>query len=173
MEETDKLIEEWENKLSIYLDKDTNCVTNINSILEIKNNLIKLLGNQKEDDIMFYKSLIENTYMYLTRSLKSRKIKLLNDLNFIWNRIEKHKKMSEVNKTNFNALVKDYKKSAEEILTAKQNNTILNWVKNDKIETLEEIKNDLNEIMAYHIRLIECFSITVEHEKNFFCGNKN
>ena len=173
MEETDRLIEEWENKLSTYLDKEIICITNINSILEIKNNLIKLLGNQKEDDIMFYKSLIENTYMYLTRSLKSRKIKLLNDLNFIWNRIEKHKKMSEVNKTNFNALVKDYRKSAEEILIAKQNNTILNWVKNDKIETLEEIKNDLNEIMSYHIRLIECFSVTVEHEKNFFCGNKN
>jgi Lhr-like helicase len=102
-----------------------------------------------------------------------RKIKLLNDLNFIWNRIETYKKMSEVNKTNFNALVKDYRKCAEDIMIAKQHNTVLNWVKNDKIENLEEIKNDLNEIMSYHTRLIDCFLVTVEHEKNFFCGNKN
>ena len=173
MEETDRLIEEWELRLASYLDKETNCITNINSILEIKNNLIKLLGNQKKDDVLFYKSLIESTHFYLTKSLNMRKIKLLNDLNFIWNRIETYKKMSEVNKTNFNALVKDYRKCAEDIMIAKQHNTVLNWVKNDKIENLEEIKNDLNEIMSYHTRLIDCFLVTVEHEKNFFCGNKN
>jgi hypothetical protein len=173
MEETDRIIEEWELSLSSYLDKEILCMTNINSIVEIKNNLIKLLGNQKKDDIMFYKSLIESTHFYLTKSLNMRKVKLLNDLNFIWNRIESYKKMSEVNKTNFSALVKDYRKCSEDIMLAKQHNTNLNWVKNDKIENLEDIKNDLNEIMAYHTRLIDCFSITVDHERNFFCGNKH
>ena len=173
MEETDRIIEEWTTSLNSYLDKEAQCITNINSILEIKNNLIKLLGNQKKDDIMFYKSLIESTHFYLTKSLNMRKVKLLNDLNFIWNRIESYKKMSEVNKTNFNALVKDYRKCSEDIMLAKQHNTTLNWVKNDKIENLEDIKNDLNEIMAYHTRLIDCFLITVEHERSFFCGNKH
>jgi len=53
------------------------CASNINSIIEIKNNLKNLLGHQDKDDIIFYKSIINNSIFYLSDSLKIRKIKVL------------------------------------------------------------------------------------------------
>jgi len=60
MDNTDKNILEWEEKFNKYIDLESKCNVGINSIIEIKNNLKKLLGNQKKDDIQFYKSLIDN-----------------------------------------------------------------------------------------------------------------
>jgi hypothetical protein len=61
MENTDKNILQWEEMFNKYCELELKCVNNINGILEIKNNLKKLLGNQKKDDILFYKSLIDNS----------------------------------------------------------------------------------------------------------------
>jgi hypothetical protein len=170
MENTDKTILEWEEKFNKYMEFENICNTNINNIIEIKNNLKKLLGNQKKDDIQFYKSLIDNSYFYLNSSLKIRKIKFLKDLNYIWNMIDERKQMDEINKLNFIALLKDYRKLSEDIINAKKNNTTLTWVKNDMVENLAEIEHDLDEIMEYHIKLIEFFSSSVMIEKAFYCG---
>ena len=51
MENTDKNISEWEEKFNTYCELETKCISNICSISEIKNNLKKLLGNQKKDDL--------------------------------------------------------------------------------------------------------------------------
>ena len=149
---------------------ETKCITNINSIAEIKNNLKRLLGNQKKDDIIFYRAIIDNSYFYLSNSLKIRKIKFLKDLNNIWIQIDERKQMDEINKSNFNSLLKDYKKMSDEVVQAKHNNTILTWVKDDKIENLQDLENTFNEIMDYHTKLIEFFSSSVELEKVFYCG---
>lgn len=170
MEYIEKNILEWEDKFNKYCELESKCINDINSISEIKNNLNKLLGKQKGDDILFYKSLIENTYFYLSNSLKIRKIKFLRDLNFLWEQIDERKHMDEVNKVNFGALLKDYRKMSEDIVIAKKNNTILTWVKDDKVETLENLENDFTEIMDYHIKLIEFFTSGVELEKAFYCG---
>ena len=170
MENTDKNILIWEEKFNKYIDFETKCNVGINSIIEIKNNLKKLLGNQKKDDLLFYKSLIDNSYFYLTSSLKIRKIKLLKDLNFIWAMIDERKSMEEVNKLNFISLLKDYRKMSEDIINAKKNNTMLTWVKDDKVENLAELEHELYEIMEYHLKLIEFFSSSVEIEKAFYCG---
>jgi hypothetical protein len=170
MENTDKNILEWEEKFTKYTDYENKCILNINGIAEIKNNLTKLLGNQKKDDILFYKSLIDNSHFYLTNSLKIRKMKFLKDLNYIWGQIDARKTMDEVNKSNFVALLKDYRKMADDILQAKKNNTILTWVKDDKVENLQDLENEFKEIMDYHMKLIEFFSSSVELEKAFYCG---
>ncbi len=170
MENTDKNILEWEEKFNNYCEFEIKCINNINSISEIKNNLKKLLGNQKKDDIIFYKSLIDNSHFYLSSSLKIRKIKFLKDLNYIWSQIDQRKQMDEVNKSNFMALLKDYRKMAEDIAQAKHNNTMLTWVKDDKVESLQELENDFKEIMDYHKKLIEFFSASIELEKAFYCG---
>jgi len=170
MENTDKYILEWEEKFTKYCDIEIKCNQNINLISEIKNNLTKLLGNQKKDDILFYKSLIDNSHFYLTNSLKIRKIKFLKDLNYIWNQIDERKSMDELNKSNFMSLIKDYRKMAEDIMQAKKNNTILTWVKDDKVENLQDLEDEINEIMEYHMKLIEFFSSSVELEKAFYCG---
>jgi hypothetical protein len=170
MENTDKNIVEWEEKFNKYLELEIKCNAGINSIIEIKNNLKKLLGNQKKDDILFYKSLIDNSHFYLTSSLKIRKIKLLKDLNYIWALIDERKSMEEVNKLNFMSLLKDYRKMSEDIINAKKNNTMLTWVKNDMIENMVELEHEFHEIMEYHIKLIEFFSSSVMIEQTFYCG---
>ena len=170
MENTDKNILDWEDKFNKYLDFESKCNTNINMIIEIKNNLKKLLGNQKKDDLQFYKSLIDNSFFYLTSSLKIRKIKFLKDLNYIWGLIDERKSMDEVNKLNFMAILKDYRKLSEDIINAKKNNTVLTWVKDDKVANLGDIENEFCEIMEYHSKLIEFFSSSVEIEKTFYCG---
>jgi hypothetical protein len=170
MDNTDKNIINWEEKFNRYCDLETKCIANIAAISEIKNNLKKLLGNQKKDDIVFYKSLIDNSHFYLLSSLKIRKIKFLKDLNYLWTQIDERKQMDEVNKSNFIALIKDYRKMAEDIMQAKKNNTILTWVKDDKVENLQDLENDFHEIMDYHTKLIDFFSSNVELEKAFYCG---
>lgn len=170
MENTDTNMLKWDDYFTQYCNYEKKCIENINAIGEIKNNLKKLLGNQKKDDILFYKSLIESSYFYLTNSLKVRKIKFLKDLNFIWSRIDERKQMDEVNKSNFMALLKDYDKMADDINSAKKNNTILTWVKDDKVESLQDLEKDFDEILEYHVKLIEFFSSSVELEKAFYCG---
>ena len=170
MDNTDKNLLDWEEKFTHYSTCELVCINNINSINDIKNNLKKLLGNQKKDDILFYKSLIDNSHFYLLNSLKIRKIKFLKDMNYLWSKIDERKQMDEINKSNFLSLLKDYRKMSEDILSAKNNNTMLIWVKDDKVESLNELEKDFKEIMDYHIKLIEFFASNVELEKAFYCG---
>ncbi len=170
METTDTNILKWDEYFNQYCAYEKKCIESIGAIGEIKNNLKKLLGNQKKDDILFYKSLIESSHFYLTNSLKVRKIKFLKDLNHIWSRIDERKQMDEVNKSNFMSLLKDYDKMADDINSAKKNNTVLTWVKDDKVESLQDLEKDFYEIMEYHVKLIEFFSSSVELEKAFYCG---
>ena len=161
----------WEAKFINYIEFEKQCLANLNNIYEIKQNLITLLGKQKKDDITFYKSIIDNSYFYLTNSLKIRKTKFVKDLNTIWYEIDSFKQMDEINRGNFMALLKDYQKMADDINYAKQNNTILYWVKDDKIESLQHIEKDMNEILTYHITIIEYLNNFIEIEKNFYCGS--
>ena len=163
----------WENYYSTYCEIENACMQSIGSMGEIKNNLTKLLGNQKEDDIIFYKSIIDNSYFYLNSSLKIRKVKFLKDLNSIWKLIDDRKQMDEINKNNFSLLLKDYHKMAEDINFAKKNNTVLKWVKDDKIESLRELENDMSEIMKYHVTLMTYYKKFVDLEKSFYCNDDN
>ena len=170
MDSTDNKLLIWEEQFTKYCKYENNCIQNINFIGEIKNNLNKYLGKQKKDDILFYKSLIETSHFYLINALKIRKIKLLKDMNYLWGKIDERKTMDEVNKSNFMALLKDYRKMSEDISQAKKNNTILTWVKDDKIENLQNFENEFKEIIDYHVNLIEFFNSIVELEKTFYCG---
>jgi hypothetical protein len=102
--------------------------------------------------------------------IKIRKIKILNDLNNIWSRIDERKHMDKINENNFSALIKDYTKLIDDIETAKKNNTTLSWVKNNKIESLYDLEKDMYEILNYHLKLIDFFYLTVELEMTFYCG---
>lgn len=170
MNNVEENIIKWESKFSIYLEYDYKCSTLINQINEIKNNLKKLLGNQKPDDIVFYKSLIDNSYFYLTNSLKIRKLKFIKDINYIWNKLDIKKEIDELNKSNFQALMKDYRKMSDDINQARKNNTLLTWVKDDRIESLQEIEVEMEEILEYHLKLIQFFHSSIELEKIFYCG---
>jgi len=170
MDDTDSKLLIWEEQFNEYCVYETKCLNNIDSINEIKNNLKKYLGKQKKDDLLFYKSLIETSHFYLVNALKIRKIKLLKDMNYLWAKIDERKNMDEVNKTNFLAMIKDYRKNSEDIMSAKNNNTVLKWVKDDKVESLHELEEEFSEIINYHIKLIKFFSSSVDLEKAFYCG---
>jgi hypothetical protein len=170
MDNFDKYLLEWEEKFNLYCELELKCITNIALINELKVNLKKYLGNQKKDDLLFYNSIIENSYFYLQNSLKIRQIKFCKDLNWIWQQVNDKKSMDEVNKINFMSLLKDFKKIIDDIILAKRNNTILTWVKDDKIESVEQIQHDMEEIMDYHLKLMQFFYSNVELEKVFYCG---
>jgi hypothetical protein len=170
MDTVEENIHNWETKFNRYIDMEIKCNILIKQIGEIKTNLKKLIGNQKTDDIVFYKSLVENSFFYLTNSLKIRKIKLLKDINHIYNQLDKKKIMEELNKSNFSSFLKEYRKVADEINQAKKNSTALTWVKDDRIESLQETEKEMNEIMDYHLNIIEFFHSSVELEKIFYCG---
>jgi len=170
MNNVEENISKWEEEFNVYIETENKCNALINEISEIKNNLKKLLGSQKPDDVVFYKSLIDNSFFYLTNSLKIRKIKMTKDLNHIWNQLDNKKVIEELNKANFQTLMKDYRKMADDINQAKKNNTALTWVKDDRVESLHEIEKEMEEIMEYHLKLIQFFHSSVELEKIFYCG---
>lgn len=170
MDIAEENINNWELKVSRYVDVELKCFSLIEQIGEIKTNLRKLIGNQKNDDVIFYKSLVENSYFYLTNSLKIRKIKMLKDINYIYSRLDEKKSLEELDKSNFSSFLKDYRRVCDEIDQAKKNNTALTWVKNDRILSLQEIEKEMNEILDYHLSIIDFFYSTVELEKTFYCG---
>ena len=77
----------WQEQYNKYCELEKLCNININYIIDIKNNLINLVGYHDKDDIIFYQSIINNSIFYLSNSLKIRKIKFLNDLNNLWLKI--------------------------------------------------------------------------------------
>ena len=163
-------INNWTKLFTDYCDCEKICTDNLNVIGEIKNNLKKLLGNQKKDDIIFYKAIIENSYYYLSNCLKIRKIKFLKDINYIWSIIDTQTQIDEINKHNFTTLMKDYNKMVDDINTSKKNNTVLTWVKNDTVENLHDLEKDIYEILEYHFKLIKSLSEIIELEKLFYHG---
>jgi hypothetical protein len=169
MEHVEENISKWTTDFDTYIDTETKCLKLMESIGEIKTNLKKLIGNQKKDDIIFYKSLVENSYFYLSNSLKIRKIKFLKDINYVYEKLNK-KSLDELNKSNFSAFLKDYRKIADDINQARKNSTELTWVKDDNIANLTEIEKDMKDFMEYHLNLIEFFHSSVELEKKFYCG---
>jgi hypothetical protein len=84
MNNSKELLEKWTNIFDEYLQNEIECNKKLSIINNIIVNLNKLLGNQKTDDLTFYISIINNSYFYLTNSMKILKIKFMKDLNNIW-----------------------------------------------------------------------------------------
>lgn len=163
----------WEKQFNLYLNKEVECTNALSSILIIKNTLTSLIGNQRIDDIIFYKSIINSSYFYLSESLKKRKLKMINDLNYIWAKIDSKKSLNELNKGNFASLLKDFKKLIDDVIIARKHNTVLAWVKDDTIMSLLDIETEINNILNYHLRIITSFCISIKNEELFYCSNKN
>lgn len=173
MDSIEKIINSWDKIFKDYQEAEAKCNNHIHNILEIKNNLSKLIGNQRKDDILFYKSIIENSYYYLEKSLEVRKLKFIKDLNYIWHKIDDRKTLTELNNSNFATLLKDFRKVVDDMYIAKLNNTSLSWVKDDTIISLEETYKEIDDILNYHLRLIKSFQDSVMNEYSFFCVQKN
>jgi hypothetical protein len=52
----------WNEKFEKCLSKIRKCEENINFILQVKDNLNNMIGNQIRDDVHFYKSMISNSF---------------------------------------------------------------------------------------------------------------
>lgn len=162
----------WEEKFNFYLLIETKCIEFISSMGEIKNKLTTLIGNQRTDDIIFYKSIINSSYYYFNESLKVRKLKYIKDLTYIWKKIDDKKSIVELNNSSFSSLLKDFSKLFEDIAIAKQYNTPLSWVKDDKVISVKEIEEELTDILAYHLNIISFFHTSIKNECEFYCSHK-
>jgi hypothetical protein len=157
----------WNNIFDQYINLDIKCSEYIDTIKEIKENLSTLLGDQKKDDIVFYRSIIDNSYFYLSSSIKTRKIKFLKDLNCIAKKININKEIDCINKSNYSFILKEYIKIQYSI-DKNKSNTILTWVKNNRIESLQEFEKDMTEAIKYHYELLINLSQFIELEKIFY-----
>ena len=110
MSKIEENIQKWETLFTTYLEFENKCSSLLNEIQVIKNNLKKLLGNQKQDDLLFYKSMIDNSYFFFTNSLKIKKLKLIKDLNHIWSELDSKKTVDELTIQTFQNIIKDYKR---------------------------------------------------------------
>jgi len=165
----DENINEWNTFFNDYCLYESNCISKLNNLVDIKNNFKNLLGNQDKDDVLFYKSLIENSYFYFTNSLKIRQIKFLKDLNNL-NSIFIDKKLDEINKNNFIIIINNYKKICENINNSKKNNISFNWIKYDKIDSITDFETNMYELLNYHLKLICYLSICIDLEVEFYCN---
>lgn len=167
MDNINSNITKWNDIFQKYIEILKKSEENINNITEIKNNLNNLIGKQINDDVIFYKSIIENSCFYLNNSLKVRQIKFFKDLNYLWKQVNEYSNNNTKN-INFNDLLTDYKKKAESIINAVNNNTNLRWVKNDKIDSLIQFENEMNQILNYHLQLFEFFLEYSNLEMKFY-----
>ena len=166
-DQNEENINEWINIFNNYNNYELNCSNKLINLLEIKNNFKNLLGNQDKDDLLFYKSLIDNSYYYFTNSLKIRQIKFLKDINNIYSIISNNK-FNEINRNNFLILIKDYKNIIKNINNTKNKSILLNWIKDDKVDYIIEFETNMHEILNYHLKLICYLSICIDLEKEFF-----
>ena len=168
-----KIISVWEEKFDKYLESEKKCDEFIIQIYNIKNRLTGLIGNQRKDDIIFYKAIINSSHFYLSESLKKLKFKFINDLNYIWNKMNPNKKVVELNRNIFIILIRDFQKIFDDITISRQHNTLLTWVKDDVFINLQDIEKEMNDIISYHTILINSFLVTCKNEADFYCKNKN
>jgi hypothetical protein len=173
MEDKDEIILNWENNYNNYIKIENECNIKINKIIEMKNNLLHILNNQRQDDVIFYKAIIENSCFYLTKSLKIRKIKLLNDIKTINKQLNKNEDEDDsINIDNiFTIFIKNFKKIYDEINEDIKNKTNLKWVKEDNIRDLTIVINNMMNILEYHYKILNNFTKIVDIEYNFYCND--
>ena len=161
----------WTEIINNYNSIEQECLHNINNINEIKNTFNNLLGNQNKDDVIFYTSLINNSYYYLFNSIKIRKNKFIKDLNLLWYKKNNNKYIDDINKSNIIILFKDYQTMADDIKYAHDNSNSLAWVKKDIVDSMNELEANMNEILNYHMNIINHFSDFIKLEIDFYCGD--
>jgi hypothetical protein len=171
MDKVDENISKWSTMFDEYLEIDNNSTILLGKINEVKNNIKKIIGKQNMDDIMFYKSMLENSHFYLSNSLKIRKIKFQKDLTNIYNIIDSTKKFDDISKPNFLLLLKDYRKIVDEYYLTKKNSSTLAWIKDEKLNNFNDIEKDMSETMMYHITLMTVMNSMIKVEQQFYCGN--
>ena len=171
MIENDKNCKLWLSKFVEYFNFVSQCEKDIIDISNIKKDIDALIGKQGENDIIFYKGLIDNSYYFYSKSLKIRKRKMLNDLNHIYQIICKKSSIENLNRTNFETILKKYIQVKMDTSILQKNATKLTWVKSDIIEDLNHFEKEIESTLEYHMKIISYFHQCLELEKAFFCGS--
>lgn len=170
MEKVDENIKKWSEMFDKYIEIESNSTMLLIKINELKNNINKIIGKQNEDDVIFYKSMLDNSYFYLFNSFKIRKIKFQKDITNIFNKIDTSNKFEDINKPNFMLLMKDYRKVVDDYETAKKQSSLLAWIKDEKLNNFNDIENDMLETMNYHITLMTVMNAVIKVEQQYYCG---
>lgn len=168
----DEKIREWNNLLDKYFLLEGECIKNLNIINSVRTNLKIKITHQNKDNIIFYNSIIDNSYSYLSMSLKIRQIKFIKDLNKIYTKIYENKeiipKIVSLHKQDIENLINDFNKLNDEIIEVRKNNTAFKWVKDEITENLQEIEKTIDDTINYHIKLIDFLSTSIRLETDFY-----
>jgi len=183
----------WNDLINIYFEIEEECISKINLINNIRNNLKKKLIYLNKDDILYYNCIIDNSYYYLKNSLKVNQIKFLKDLNNLLFKINKNNifKIITLTKTDINLIINSYVKLNNDIIELKKNNIEYKWIKED-IDNLQEIselssgicscktsidflqqdiENNIDKTINYHIKLINFLLSIIKLNYDFFNSN--
>jgi hypothetical protein len=156
----------WEGLFNQYKCYENIIRDNINKLIYITKKIDKEPNYQNIDDIIFHKAMIENSLFFLTKKLNVIKIKLLDDFNSIWVKLDPTKELSDIDKYNFFLLLKQYKLFVDNIFN---NTNDYKLCKTTKIENLLELENNINKILEFHLKLIKFLAILSELKSYYYC----
>ena len=130
------------------------------------------LDCHEKDDIYFYKGMIEDSYNYHIKSYDIKKKKAIFDLNDILeNSIFKQKgtplKVVNIDRKTILLFEESFNKIRKQIQDESKNKSKPIWIKDNHLERLENLTNELIRIFKYHYEVSLFFLESVHQKKDF------
>ncbi len=168
----------YNNPFSI-LFKTSDIISNTNNGLSIMREYADVFENkldldcQEKDDIYFYKGMIEDSYRYHIKSFDIKKKKAIFDLNEILeNSIFKKKgtplKVVTIDKKTIVLFEESFNKIRKHITDESKNKSKPVWIKDNHLERLENLTNEMIRIFKYHYEISLFFLESVLREIQFY-----
>ncbi len=161
------------------LYKINEIVSNVNiglsMLKEYSENFQKILdlNCQDEDDILFYSGMIEDSLKYHQKSYNIKLKKLYHDLNSILkNNLFKSKgnalKFDSIDKKNCSLFEESFNKVKEKTEQESKNLQKPIWIKDNHIEQLQNLTNELVRVFKYHFEINLFFLESILRELQFY-----
>ena len=157
--------EEWKTMFNNILSLYSECNNNLNLILNQYNNIKKNISHQKNDDILFYNSILKDTIFYYKNSIIVRKKKFIYDIHEIEKFFDKKKIVikNDITLEDFELILNSYTE-----VSSKSNTTELKWIKDDFIVSLLEWEKDLKYTLHYHTYYISHLNKMIKNDATFY-----
>jgi len=131
------------------------------------------LDCQDKDDIYFYKGMIEDSYKYHFKSYSIKKKKAIFDLNEILKNsifIKKGTPLKVINidKKTINLFEESFNKIRDLIKEESNKKTKPIWIKDNHLERLENLTNEMIRIFKYHYEISLFFFESILREIQFY-----
>ena len=146
----------------------------LNSLKSHSENFVSSLNinSQDCDDLAFYKGLIEGSLNYHSKLLKTKIRKIIHDLNILLsNSLFKKSDTMKVTEFDDKCCQNIQKKFSELVSKTDQESNSKEkpiWIKNNQLEQLQNLKEEMNRIFMYHYETNKYFLESLVREVIFF-----